>query len=158
MELFVDGIIPGHMAVIVKSHGAVKKIKEKESKKAYGQAAVVQSVAFVPGVGPGQESGDEKAQHKAEHKGQEDAGNSQPDLPQHKSALSVAEQKLADKGAEAGGEHAYMEIFFIVQFFYSQIQEHGQKGRPHIEKIQPVEAVGRYQEVSGQSVGPGLSF
>ena len=142
----------------MESHGPVEKVKEEKSQHSYSQSTVKQIVALVPGMSSRQDSGNKKTQYKAESYGQQNTGQSQIHFSQHKMPLSIAEHQFTDKGAKTGGKHTDMEILFIIQFFNLQVQKDSQKWRPHVKKIQSVEAVSYHQEVACQCIGPGWSL
>ena len=138
----VKMVVPDRDAGVDHAHSPVQKAEEKESEHTVGQTAVVEKVAFVPGIDPGKDSRSDESEDEHEHDSQKTSAQSDRDRScSVHIALYIAEQKLTDKGGKAGRKHTDMQVIIVVEFFQLQIQEGRQKTRPHIEKIEPVEAV-----------------
>ena len=135
-------VVPDRNVRVLHAHSPVQKAEEQESEHTVGQTAVVEIVAFVPGIDAGEDSRCDESEDEHEHDSQKTSAKSDCDrpCPVH-ITLDIAEQKLTDKGGKAGRKHADMQVIIVVEFFQLQIQEGRQKTRPHIEKIEPVEAV-----------------
>lgn len=157
-EAGIDLVVKGQGGGGGDPHGAVEQIKEEKAQHAEGQAPIVKIIPPVPGLGAGQNGGGHKSQNQDQYQSQHHAlagKGCRPGRPAF--PLGIAEQQLTDKGAEAGAEHADMQVFVIVQAAEPDVQKRGQKAGPQIQKVQAVEGMGNYQKKAGEGVDPGIT-
>ena len=137
--------------------GLVHEIIDQETEESEGKTAVVEVVAFVPGLGAGQNGRDHESDEQGEQERQDQTGAGDPDFTGNKPVFErVAEQEFTDEGAETGGEHADMKILLDVQVPHPHVDHGSEEAGPHVQEIQSVEAVGDDQEKAGQGVRVGV--
>ena len=69
----------------------------------------------------------------------------------------ISEAQLTDEGRQSGGKKGNMNILADLFFHDAAIKKNTEEGRPHIQKIQTVEAMGNDEHITGKNGGVGLS-
>ena len=123
-----------------------------------GKAGLVHIVSAEHGRRAGEQGRDKESRKNAEHEREDDAKDAEAaDL--ERASGGIVEQKVADKGRERGGEHGQMQVVPDRDLFDVAIDEHADKGGPHIDEVQAVEAMRDDQQIGrkGGAVGVGAA-
>ena len=100
------------------AHGMVHKIIQEKTEQAKSQAAVIEVIPLMPGMGARKDGRDYKAQHNAEKHGQGHPGGIEfQDTKSIAAPLGIAEEEFADKRAERGGKHTDVQVVVKIQLF-----------------------------------------
>ena len=132
-------------------HDAKRFVKEavyKNTEHSQSEPRLVHIVTAVHSGGSGQERGNEKTRAKAEQNRHQNAYNVYV-CPRNidVDAKRIAEQKIADKGRKCRGEHCHVQIFAQGILCGKAVNDNADKGRPHIDKIKSVKAMGNNKNV-----------
>ena len=113
----------------------------------------------MPCLGARKDGRDHEGNEQGEHEGQHQAGAGDLDFARDKTVFQrVSEQKFTDEGAEAGSEHADVQVLLDIQVPHPHIEHGRKKAGPHVQEIEAVEAVGDDQEKAGQGIRVGIAL
>ena len=96
----------------------------------------------------GQKRGNDKADREAANKGERHADPVDVKGCGVVISYRVSEAQLADKGRKRGGEKGNVNVLTDFLLHYEAIKNYADKRRPHIEKIETVEAMRHHKHVS----------
>ena len=117
----------------VDPHRLIQEIEHQKTEKAVGESAVVEVIALVPGLDARQDGRRDDRDDQKESEREHNAPECQGDFPGNiTGALRIPEEKLRDERAEAGREHAHMQVLVEIQIPDLQIQERREKTGQHI--------------------------
>ena len=140
------------------AHGLIEEAVNKDAQDSDGKSRLVHIVAAVHCRRPGKQRRHKKACHNAEGKGHSDAQHvERPNLPAAEGR--VEKQKVADKGRQCRGKHGDVQVIADRSLGQQTVDHHADKGRPHIDEIQAVKAMGDNQKIrrKGGAVGTGTA-
>ena len=141
VEGIINGIVTNDNVRRGKTEGAVQKRVRANTEDADGKTCLIHIVASLNGCDTGKQSGDDKASQRTETDCKDYAEPAELDRTEIKLTDSIAEQKVTDERSERGGEHGNMQIFANGRFSDQTVDQNADEGRPHIQKIESVEAM-----------------
>jgi hypothetical protein len=111
VEGIVYGIVADNDIRRRKSQGAVEERVRANAENTDGESGLIHIIAALYGGDTGKQGGYDKSGQRTEDDREDHAKHTELDRAEVKLTDGIAEQKVADKRRERGGEHGNMQIF-----------------------------------------------
>ena len=155
VEGLVYGVIPDNNVRRGKAERAIKECIGANAEDADGKSCLIHIIFLLYSGYTGEQCGDNKSRKRTEKDCEDHAGNTKLDRTEIELSDGITEEQVADEGSECGREHGDVQIFADGLFGDQTIDQNAYKGRPHIQKIETVKAVGNDENVCREGLGIG---
>ena len=150
----IFGIYDGDDLGRIDAEGAIHKGIDENAEDAEGKTGFVHIEAAVHGGRAGKKRRDNETNGNAEKERKAYAEDGGLHLACGELLTKgIAEDEVTDEGSERCGKKGNVNVIAVACFGQLAVNEHANEGRPHIEKVETVEAVSHDENISREGGG-----
>ena len=146
----VLGILDGYLSGIGNAESLIHKCVDKDAEDTDSESCFIEVITAVHRRSTGKKCGDDEAcRHTADER-EDNSNRADLGFRRIEATYGITEEHLADEGREGGREEGDVNVLGDALLHNLAEYEHAEEGRPHIEKVESVEAMSDDEHISCQ--------
>ena len=146
----IIAVYNNYLTRIVDAESLIHKGVDKDAEDTDGKSCFIEVIAAMHSRRAGQKRGNDESRCYSADKRKDDSNCADLGFRCVEATYGITEEHLADEGREGGREEGDVNVLGDALLHNLAEYEHAEEGRPHIEKVQTVEAMGDDEHISCQ--------